>query len=93
MQVNTGTMKNALASNSQADVKKRSKEAPEPQSLMNSSSNRPTSGLIPSRVRLEMLTSLSKAAKNDDEDMPGQIDREEEKELRIPAMNAPQLKN
>jgi len=50
MQVNTGGMRNALASSSQADIKKRSKEAPEPQSMV-SGSNRPTSGLISSRVR------------------------------------------
>ena len=54
MQVNTGVMRNALASSSQADIKKRSKEAPEPQTMMNSS-NRPTSGLISSRVRIRIF--------------------------------------
>jgi hypothetical protein len=57
MQVNTGGMRNALASSSQADIKKRSKEAPEPQTMMKSS-NRPTSGLIPSRVRIRIFSRL-----------------------------------
>ena len=33
------------------------------------------------------------ADKNESQDLLGQIDREEEKELKIPAMNAPVLKN
>ena len=68
MQVNTGGMRNALASSSQADIKKRSKEAPEPQSMV-SGSNRPTSGLISSRVRFNIVT--KKAAKKEDDDMLG----------------------